>query len=52
MGIEEFHDCRYNITNIEISGMGSLMEKELRKRQNLLADAGVGVIMFAVWRVP
>lgn len=31
--------------------MGSLMEKELRKRQNLLADAGVGVIMFAVWRV-
>lgn len=27
------------------------MEKELRKRQILLSEAGVGVILFAVWRV-
>lgn len=31
--------------------MGSLMEKELRKRQILLAEAGIGVILFAVWNV-
>ena len=30
--------------------MGSLMEKELRKRQILLFEAGVGVILFAVWK--
>ena len=27
------------------------MEKELRKRQNRLIDAGTGVILFAVWNV-
>lgn len=27
------------------------MEKELRKRENLLVDAGLGVILFAVWSV-
>ena len=27
------------------------MEKELRKRQILLAEAGIGVILFAVWNV-
>ena len=27
------------------------MEKELRKRQNLLVDAGMGVVLFAVWSV-
>lgn len=27
------------------------MNKELRKQQNLLVDAGVGVILFAVWSV-
>ena len=27
------------------------MEKELRKQQNLLVDAGTGVILFAVWSV-
>ena len=27
------------------------MEKELRKRQILLAEAGVGVILFAVWNI-
>ena len=31
--------------------MGNLMEKELRKRQILLAEAGVGVILFAVWNI-
>ena len=31
--------------------MGSLMEKELRKRQILLFEAGVGVILFAVWNI-
>ena len=31
--------------------MGNLMEKELRKRQNLLVEAGMGVILFAVWSV-
>lgn len=28
-----------------------IMDKALRKRQILLSDAGVGVILFAVWRV-
>ena len=51
MGLEEFRDCRYNVIIIEICGMGKLMEKELRKRQILLSEAGVGVILFAVWRV-
>ena len=27
------------------------MEKELRKQQNLLVDAGIGVIMFGIWGV-
>lgn len=29
--------------------MGNLMEKELRKRQNMLVEAGTGVILLAVW---
>lgn len=28
-----------------------IMDKALRKRQILLSDAGVGVILFAVWRI-
>lgn len=31
--------------------MGSLMEKELRKRQILLFESGVGVILFAFWNI-
>lgn len=31
--------------------MGHLMEKELRKYQSHLTQAGMGVILFAVWRV-
>ena len=27
------------------------MERELRKRQNLLVEAGMGVVLFAVWSV-
>ena len=31
--------------------MGKFMEKKLRKRETQLADAGMGVILFAVWAV-
>ena len=31
--------------------MGNLMERKLRKRQNRLVDAGIGVILFAIWNV-
>ena len=31
--------------------MGILMERKLRKYQNRLVDAGMGVILFAVWSV-
>lgn len=31
--------------------MGNLMEKELRRQQNLLVEAAVGVILFAIWSV-
>lgn len=51
MGLEELGDCRYNIATKEICGMGNHMEKELRKWQNLLVDAGTGVILFAAWSV-
>ena len=29
--------------------MGNFMEKELRKRQNMLVESGTGVILLAVW---
>ena len=51
IGLEEFGDYRYNIKIREICGMGNHMEKELRKWQNLLVDAGTGVILFAAWSV-
>lgn len=31
--------------------MGNLMEKELRKQQNILVEAGTGTILLAVWSV-
>lgn len=31
--------------------MGKRMEKELRKRQSLLVDTGMGMVMFGIWSV-
>lgn len=51
MGLEESAKYRYNVLREKTGSVGKCMEKELRKRQNLLVEAGSGVILFAIWNV-